>query len=154
MVNRVSFARGAYPGTRSINTLLTDYKAFVGVVESETYRIMEQAALITLSHILPLVPVQYGGLRQSGRAIAIRTPKGIAAQVSFGGIDAPVTPTPNAPTGIVTYAAIVNYDAEREYNTGQAFFMESGTADSKDEVDAFIKKELKKVKPKQGRRRK
>jgi hypothetical protein len=153
MVRRVSFARGQFPGTRSINTLLTDYKAFIGVVEAEAMRIMQRAAEMTLETTLPLVPVQYGGLKQSGRAQAIRTMKGVAAQVSFGGEDAPVTPTPNAPTGIVKYAAIVNYDVAREYRSGQAFFMETGAAEAKDEVDAYIKKELKKVQPKKGRKR-
>lgn len=148
MAQRTTFARGEFPGSRSINTVVTDYKKFVGVVEAECFRIMQTAAEMTLEQILPLVPVQYGGLKESGRAKAVRTAKGVMAQVSFGGPDAPVTPTPNAPSGIVNYAAVVNYNTEGPHASGQAFFMEEGTANSKGEVDDYIKAEIKKITPK------
>lgn len=149
-VKRSTFAKGKWDGgkgTRSINVMLTDYKKFVDVVETETERIMQEAAEITLSYILPLVPVQYGGLRNSGRATTVKTAKGVAALVSFGGEDAPVPPTPNAPDGIVRYAAVINYDTEAYRATGQALFLEDGTAEAKDEVDQFIMGELRGIKP-------
>jgi hypothetical protein len=146
MARRNFVARGQFPGNRSVNTIVSDYKKFVGVVESEVFRIMQTVAEMTLEATLPFVPEQYGGLRESGRAEAIQTPKGVMARVSFGGVDAPVTPTPNAPTGFVNYAAIVNYDITKEHPVGESLFMEKGALNSKDEVDAYIKSELRKIK--------
>ena len=147
MARRTFAARGQFPGNRSINTILSDYKRFVGVVEEEALRIMQTAAEMTLEATLPFVPVQYGGLRESGKAEAVKTPKGIVARVSFGGEDTPVTPTPNAPQGYVNYAAVVNYDLEKHHNVGEAMFLEKGAFHSKQEVDEYIKSELRKVKP-------
>ncbi len=147
MARRTFVARGQFPGNRSINTIVSDYKAFIGVVESEMLRIMQTAADMTLEATLPFVPEEYGGLRESGRAEAVETPKGVVARVSFGGPDAAVTPTPNAPTGYVNYAAVVNYDITRTHPVGQSLFMEKGALESKDEVDAYIKSELMKIAP-------
>ena len=116
----------------------------VGVIQSELPRIMQGAADMTLEATKPYVPVEFGGLLESGKAEAIETPRGVIARVSFGG-DTPVTPTPNAPTGFVTYAAVVNYDLEKEHRVGEAMFLEKGAFASKDEVDAYIRAELAKV---------
>ncbi len=147
MPRRSSFARGQFPGTRSINTIVSDYKKFVNVVEAEALRIFQTAADMTLEATLPFVPVQFGGLRESGKAEAVYTDRGIVARVSFGGDENPVTPTPNAPAGIVKYAAVVNYDIEREHANGESLFMEKGVESSRQEVDAYIKAQLKAIKP-------
>lgn len=146
-VRRSTFARGKWSDARSINSILTDYRAFVGVVESECFRIMQEAADMTLEFILPLVPVETGALKASGKAEAIQTSKGVAAVISFGGPDNMVEPTKNAPTGIVDYAAVVNYDTEKAHEEGEDLFLEKGTALAKEDVDAFIMSELRKIKP-------
>lgn len=144
---RAFFAKGKWTDNRSINGIITDYKAFIGVVEEECERIMQRAAEITLDHIKPYVPVETGALLESGRAQAVKTSKGVAALVSFGGPDAPVKPTKNAPTGFVDYAVVINYDTDRKGATGEPFFLETGTAEAKDEVDQYIMTELRKIKP-------
>lgn len=151
MARRNFVARGEFPGNRSIETIITDYKRFVGLVETEVERIMQNVAEMTLEATLPYVPVQYGGLKESGRAKIMRTDKGVMAMVTFGGDDVHVKPTPNAPLGIVTYAAVVNYDMNKIHNNGQAMFLQAGASDSKDQVDAYIKSELKKINPKRSR---
>lgn len=147
MARRSTFARGKWADSRSINAIITDYRAFVGVVEAETFRIMQGAADITLEYILPYVPIETGALYESGKAEAVKTAKGVAANVSFGGPDNPVTPTKNAPQGIVDYAAVVNYDSSKEHTSGEDMFLEKGMMESKAEVDAYIRGELRKIKP-------
>lgn len=144
---RSTFARGKWADARSINAILTDYKAFVGVVEDECERIMGEAAKIVLDYTLPLVPEETGALKASGKAEAVRTRKGVAAVVSFGGPDNVVEPTKNAPTGIVDYAAVVNYDIEKMHDSGEALFLEKGASAAKEDVDAFIMAELRKIRP-------
>lgn len=144
MARRTAYRRGLYNTQSSINLIITDYKRFVGVVEKDTRRILQKAADMTLDSILPLVPVETGALKESGRAFVVATPNGFAANVSFGGPDAQVTPTKNAPYGIVDYAAVQNYDLER---SSSPLFLETGAQESKDEVDAYIMSELRKIKP-------
>lgn len=134
---------GGRPGSRSINSILSDYKAMVAAINANVASIMQEAADLTLEKIIPYVPVQYGGLLESGRADVQEGPKGIAAVVSFGGEDAPVTPTPNAPSGVVDYAVLVNEDMER---SSSPKFMERGTADAIPEVNALIVRRLKEQK--------
>lgn len=144
MARRTAYRRGAYNTKSSINMIISDYRRFQGIVEEEAMRIMQNAADMTLDYILPLVPVETGALKESGRAEAIKTPRGVVASVSFGGPEAQVTPTKNAPAGIVDYAAVVNYDMER---SSSPLFLEEGTRESKEEVDAYIMSELKKIQP-------
>lgn len=146
MAKRVIYGKGGK--VRSINSMTTDYKRFVDVVEADTRRIMEGAAQITLNHILPLVPVETGALKESGTARAVKTKKGVAAVVTFGGKENPVSPTKNAPAGIVDYANYVNYDTSLEHIVGESLFLEKGTASAKQEVDAYIIREYRKVQPK------
>lgn len=147
MARRNFVARGRFPGNRSANTIVSDYKRFVGIVESEVFRIMQHAADMTLEATLPFVPIEYGGLRQSGRAEAVRTARGVVARVSFGGEDVSVGITPNTPAGVVDYAIVVNYDLTKTHTTGESMFMEKGALTSKQAVDEYIKSELKKLKP-------
>lgn len=147
MARRATFARGKWTGNRSINSITTDYRAFIGVLEAEAMRIMGRAADMQLDATLPLVPMDTGALRESGRAKAIKTSKGIAALVTFGGPDAQVKPTKNAPAGVVDYAAVVNYDMNVTRSIGGPMFLENGAAEAKDAVDSFIMSELKRIKP-------
>lgn len=147
MARRSQFAKGKWADARSINSIITDYQRFKDVVESEAMRIMEGAAEITLEYVKPYVPVETGALLESGTAQAVKTSKGVAALVSFGGPDSPVKPTKNAPAGIVDYAAVVNYDTTKVHANGEDMFLEKGTLESKDEVDAYIMRELRKIKP-------
>lgn len=147
MAKRSFVARGKWKDNRSINGIITDYKRFVGVVEADAMRIMETAAKMTLDATLPYVPLATGALRESGRAEAVKTSKGVAAQVSFGGPNAQVTPTKHAPYGVVDYAAVVNYDLTKQYAVGGPMFLEKGALESKSAVDAFIMTELRKIQP-------
>lgn len=144
-VRFTSAARGA-TGLRGrvIQSYVTDYKAFVGRTNREVRSIMLGAAKIVLRNTLPLVPVDTGALRESGRAKVLKTNKGYAGIVSFGGEDAPVTPTRNAPEGIVDYATYVNY-AKRDLVTGEHMFLEKGSQASKDEVNVYIVNRLRKI---------
>lgn len=144
---RAQYARGKWADARSINSIITDYKNFVDVVEEEAMRIMQGAAEITLDYVKPYVPIDTGALLESGTANAVKTSKGVAALVSFGGPENPVKPTKNAPAGIVDYAAVVNYDVTKIHAIGEDQFLEKGTLESKDEVDAYIMRELRKIKP-------
>jgi hypothetical protein len=148
-IRRTQFARGGSgrKDVRSLNNILTDYKRFVGVVESEAKRIMQTAAQMVLDETIPLTPLDTGALRSSGRAEAVETPKGVAGVVSFGGQDYPVTPTSNAPTGIVAYAIKVHEDLERHYAVGGPKYLERGGIEAKDKVEAYVLSELKKIKP-------
>lgn len=148
MARITSVARGATGSrARSINSMVTDYKAFVGVVNKEARSIMLGAAKIGLKYVLPKVPVQYGGLYESGSARVVKTEKGYAGIISFGGPENPVRPTPNAPAGIVDYAPMVNYNMEREYSNGQAYFLEDGTSEAKAEMESYIMTRLKRINP-------
>lgn len=143
MARRVIYGKGN--SARSLNSLTADYKRFVGVVEADTRRIMLGAAQITLNATLPLVPYETGALRESGTARAVKTRKGIAALVTFGGKENPVSPTKNAPAGIVDYATVVNYDTSLEHLVGESLFMEKGVAASREEVDQYIVREYRKL---------
>jgi len=149
MARQTPFATGksGRKDVRQVGRVLTDYKRFVQVVEDEALRIMEEAAYMVLEATIPHTPLQFGGLRESGRAYAEMGPKGPRGIVTFGGDSNPVTPTPNAPTGIVTYALKVHEDLERTYNVGGPKFLENGGLDAKQEVDEFIIRELRKIKP-------
>lgn len=133
---------------RSINLIVTDYKKFIGVVEEEAERILLVAANMVLEATLPYVPHHTGALKESGRARVIKTAKGLAAVVSFGGPDAPVTPTANAPGGVVWYAPMVHEDLQKyPLVTGEPYFLVKGGNDSKADVDAYIRSELRSISP-------
>ena len=127
---------------KSLEFIRTDYSRFVDITKRDMRRIMQLASEIILERTLPWVPLEFGGLRQSGRAFAGRTDRGWAAFVSFGGDEAPVDPTPNAPGGIVDYAVFVH---ERFVP-----FLDIGGREAESEVDALMVRELKKLKPKSG----
>lgn len=128
---------------RAIEGILTDYKRFVGVVEEETERILDEASNMVLDAARANAPEETGALKESGRAGTRKNERGIFGYVSFGGLDAPVTPTKNAPKGIVDYAVVVHEDA----NHSGYKFMEEAALNVKDEVDAYITSQLKKVEP-------
>jgi hypothetical protein len=148
-VRSTRYARGGSGknNSRSINTILSDFKRFAGVVDEQAERIMGDAADIVLRHTLPLTPEATGALRSSGRTFTIKTGKGYAGVVTFGGPDNPVTPTPNAPTGIVNYAIMVHEDLERSYNVGGPKYLERGAMSARKEVDDYVVNELRKIKP-------
>lgn len=129
---------------RAIEGILTDYKRFIGVVESEAERILEDAAGMILDAAVANAPEETGALKESGRAGTRKNEKGqIYGYVSFGGLDAPVSPTKNAPRGIVDYAVVVHEDA----NHSGYKFMEEAALQIKDDVDNYIVSELKRLKP-------
>ena len=132
---------------KSLEFVRTDYKRFVDVLNRDMRRIMQDVSQIILERTLPWVPHEFGGLRQSGRAFAGRTDRGWAAFVSFGGEEAPVDPTPNAPQGVVDYAIFVH---EGHGKVAATKFLEIGGREAESEVDAYITRELKKLKPKSG----
>lgn len=132
---------------RQLNSILTDYKRFIGVVDEEAERIMQGAAEIVLRYTIPLTPLATGALRESGKAEARRYPKGWAGVVSFGGAENPVTPTSNAPEGVVNYAIKVHEDLERTYNVGGPKYLEQGGQMALHEVDMFVVGELRKIRP-------
>jgi hypothetical protein len=148
-VRRTQFATGSSgrKSLRGIGLILTDYKRFKDKVDDEVETIMEGAANIVLENTIPLTPEATGALRSSGRAFAIRTLKGLAGVVTFGGPENPVTPTPNAPSGIVNYAVMVHEDLERQYAVGGPKYLERGGIVSKQEVDEYVLSELRKIKP-------
>ena len=132
---------------KSLQFVRTDYERFADVVKRDMRRIMQLASEIILERTLPWVPLEFGGLRQSGRAFAGRTDRGWAAFVTFGGDTAPVDPTPNAPQGVVEYAVFVH---EGHGKVAATKFLEIGGREAESEVDALIIRELKKLKPKSG----
>ena len=144
VVNKTIYAGAG--GRGAIRSILTDYKRFANVVESKTEKILLGAAEIVLKETMPLVPYDTGALRASGRAFTRKTPKGVLAEVTFGGPDAPVAATRNAPTGIVDYAVIVHNDLEAKHAVGQALFLETGTIRSKDKIESYVRRELRKIK--------
>jgi hypothetical protein len=138
MASRATIFAGGRTGranTRSVNALLTNYKAFKDVVDREALRIVTAAADMILETTLDYVPVDTGALQESGKAFGVMTSKGPAAFVVFGGSDNPVTPTRNAPDGIVDYAIIVHENLEK------------GILEAQGDVDSFIKSELRKLAP-------
>ena len=62
---RSQYARGKWADARSMNSILTDYQRFKGVVEEEAMRIMQGAAEITLDYVKPYVPIETGALHVS-----------------------------------------------------------------------------------------
>jgi hypothetical protein len=148
-VRRTQFAKGGSGRTdvRSLNSILTDYKRFVGVVEEEAKRIMQHAAGMVLEATIPLTPKDTGALRASGKAEAVKTAKGVAGVVSFGGPDNPVAPTSNAPGGVVNYAIMIHEDLERAYRVGGPKYLERGGLEVKSKVDAYVMSELRKITP-------
>lgn len=140
MPKTVITASGKTVAAKSMSFVLTDYKRFVNTTKRDMRRIMQGVAEIVHKHTIPWVPVEYGGLRESGRAFAGRTGQGWAAFVTFGGEEVEVTPTPNAPRGIVDYATYVH--------ELQVPYLELGGMDSRQEVESYIINELKKIAPK------
>lgn len=132
---------------RSVRSVLTDYKRFMGIVEAEALRIMLGAAEIILEHTIPHTPLATGALRASGKAESYVSVRGVVGVVSFGGEHNPVTPTSNAPTGIVTYALKVHEDLERSYGVGGPKYLEIGGIEAKEAVDNYVIGEFKKIKP-------
>jgi len=158
------FTRGktGVENPRSIAAILTDYQKFVKVTNKESKRIMFGAAEIVLKHTGPFVPVQTGALKNSGTARAIKTAKGYAAEVSYGGPNNPVPPTKNAPKGWVHYAILIHEgtgrvddddEGESEFKREPSKFLEKGIISSKIEVDNYITNEYKKLTPGKGLRR-
>lgn len=139
-----------------IDAIIKDYKSFEKVTTEEMERIMEEAGDIILDVTSEFVPIDTGALLESGFSMLVETGSRVEVDVGFGGSDNPVTPTENAPDGIVFYAALVNENPE-----GDGFkFFERGIEASRDEVNAFIEQEVKEVmetqrrKSRRGRRKK
>lgn len=124
---------------REISTIVTDYKRFAKVVDAEAERILTDVAGMILEAANKYVPVDTGALISSGRATVQKGPKGPGALVYFGGENNPVTPTKNAPTGIVNYAVIVHEMTIK--------FLELAVIDTKEMVNHYITTELKKLEP-------
>lgn len=143
MARRTIVSRGG----GNISNVLTDYRRFVNIVEDEAARIFEEAAKIVLEETKPLVPVQTGALLESGRAFSEASPRGVRGVVAFGGPENPVSPTRNAPIGIVNYAAMVHEDLDTPHIQGQAKFLEQGGIAAAGRVDSYIISELKKIEP-------
>ncbi len=153
MVRRSVIAGGATGGGRNknINLFLTDYRKFQGVLVAEMTRILQRAGEIVLDHTLQHVPRDTGALRASGRVRVKSTGRARrAAEVSFGGAENPVSPTVNAPGGIVDYAVFVHEDMpsnqDRTYRQGGPKFLDIGGQEAAPEVNAYIIGELKKIK--------
>ncbi len=146
-VRTTVFTRKTQPSRdRTIAVLMTDYNRLTAKVNERLPGIMKGAADIILRHILPHIPIDTGALRASGKAEAIPTASGgWGAQVSFGGPDNPVTPTRNAPTGIVEYAIFVNWGGGRG-NRVAHHFIERGGQEAKREVEEFILTNLRTIK--------
>ncbi len=154
MVKRSVIAGGPTGSGRdkNINLFLTDYKKFQGVVVAEMTRILQRAGEIVLERTLPHVPKDTGALRASGRVRVISTGRGrVATEVSFGGPENPVSPTENAPGGIVDYAVFVHEDMpsgqDRSYGEGGPKFLDIGGQEATPEVNSYVIAELKKLKP-------
>ena len=113
-------------------------------VDSELERIVGEAANIVLDEAVGNAPEDTGALRASGRVEVHPTPSGADAFVAFGG-DFSVSPTKNAPQGIVFYAAFVHEDMQRSYKTGGPKYLENAIRDTRDQVDAFVFDELRKL---------
>lgn len=150
MARRTVVASGRTGGARggsaqAINLILTDYKRLAETTRRDMKRIMQGAANIILDHTTPWVPIEYGSLRESGRAFAGRTDQGYGAFVTFGGEGAPVEPSPNAPGGVVFYAQIVHEDINKYHPIGSAKFLEIGGKEAEIEVENYIVSELKKI---------
>ena len=132
--------------SKQVSHIVSDYKAFVEATKKDTKKIMKKAADLILKKTIPYVPVDTGALRQSGTASIKENTKGVEAQVAFGGYKNPVTPTRNAPTGVVHYATVVHEDVEGwavgKYKSGQYKFLEVGAIEAKPAVDRLIKREL------------
>lgn len=144
-VRRTVFAGGqsGKKSVRSVNVVLTDYKRFKGLVDAEAARIMQGAAEIVLEHTYEYVPVDTGALKQSGTARVQKSPKGWSGKVTFGGLENPVSPTKNAPQGIVFYALMVHENAG-----GNGFkFLEQGAMDAAEAVEDYVVAEFRKITP-------
>ncbi len=125
---RGSFTRGdpASDTIRSMEAVTENFDKFVANIQELSEEIADKAGKEIIRHTTPLVPFQWGGLRQSGRSMVDKTPKGYRARVTYGGSEAPVDPTPNAPTGIVDYAVVVHEDLNKVYKEGEAKYLEKG----------------------------
>lgn len=140
------YAKRGRGGTNAINLILTDYKRFMEITKKAARPIFKEAGEIILEETLPLVPVQYGSLRESGRVKVEDHGRGLTVNVSFGGDLARVRPSPNAPTGIVDYAVIVHEDLNTPRQNGQAKFLEVGAMRARDRVEKHIITRLKEIK--------
>lgn len=121
--------------------LLGNFRRFVDDVNAVAEGIVSEAAEIVLARAVENAPEDTGALRESGRVETEHTESGANAWVAFGG-DYSVTPTKNAPKGVVTYAAFVHEDMERSYRTGGPKYLERAISETRSQVDQFVFKEL------------
>ena len=106
----------------AIQEQLYGFESFVDSVDQLSDEFVEKAAITLYEETLKLVPVDTGALYESGSAYTDETGSGKKkAVVTFGGVESPVTPTRNAPSGVVGYANIVN-----ELHPTNSKFMERG----------------------------
>jgi hypothetical protein len=101
------------------------------------------------------VPEQTGALKESNRYGVTRQRNKWVGFASYGGPQAPVTPTVNAPNGIVDYAFIVHEDMQPfELKSGFPKFLELGAADAFPKIKKLIglryKRDILKFKPDSG----
>lgn len=110
------------PAEKAATELPRIWNRFTKAVDTQATVAMEAIGETVLNTAIPLTPMDTGALRSSGRWEADVDTIGPYVVVSYGG-NYRVSPTENAPTGYVFYAATVHEDNERSYRVGGPEFL-------------------------------
>lgn len=129
------------------NLIQESYLEFVRRVRKAAYRGVDKAAKHVYRGSLPLVPVDTGALKASGRVEGMDESEALGTnrieRVVAYGQGKKVQPTRNAPTGIVYYAIKVHEDLEG--NSSGPKFLERPANSTQSQQAKLIREELKKV---------
>ncbi len=138
---RSIFARG---GTgqrgRTINAMITNYRAWSQLMQEDLRDALDAVGREIIDSTTPLVPVEYGSLRDSGKYEVQETNRGPRLEVGYGGKTQ--TPSPNTKgTDEVDYAVYVHEDLSLNHNVGQAKFLEEGVQQT--DIEGIIAKHVR-----------
>ncbi len=129
---------------QDMTRILAKYDIFVDEVNREAVDLAKRAGTEVLDRSNEIVPSVTGALKQSGRVFVGKGKTHVSANISYGG-GVRVSPTKNAPSGIVDYAVYVHEDLEAHHPQGEAKFLEKGAAIASRKVKAIITEGLRKL---------
>ena len=141
----------------AMRRVVANFDRFVNDVSTETKQALRESGDLLRDQARELAPKDTGALRESGRTFVAESGRGtrtkVSVTVSFGG-NTKVSPTRNAPNGVVDYAAWVHegisgFATEGAINyttpgTGPKF-LERAAQMKEQEIKNLIRKRLRAV---------
>jgi hypothetical protein len=115
---------------KDVNVVRTElFRIFENLTE-QSVPVMKEVAEMIKETAVEFAPLDTGALRESGRTRVLK--RGgkagggeVSVDISFGGEFNTVSPTDNAPHGVVDYAVTVHEDMEHTYKVGGPKYLEN-----------------------------